>query len=84
MSERAAQTLDRIERLRRDLWKPEFEVTYREVVGQDWPLVFVEKWERNAIGERRFVGSSSFSSSAVKANARLERPRSHEAVAPVA
>jgi hypothetical protein len=34
MSERAAEALERMERLRRDLWTAEFEVTYREVIGR--------------------------------------------------
>jgi hypothetical protein len=42
---------------KRQLWLQEFEVDYEEVIGQDWPLVIVTKWESNLIGERRFVGT---------------------------
>lgn len=39
----------------RDLWIPEYHVQKIETIGADWPMVLVEKWEKNAIGERRFI-----------------------------
>jgi hypothetical protein len=45
------------EPMKRMLWLQEFEVDYEEVLGQGWPLVIVTKWERNLLGERRFVGT---------------------------
>jgi len=40
-----------------DVWLVDFNSTIVEVIGQDWPEVYVEKWERNGIGERRFLGA---------------------------
>ena len=42
---------------RRDVWLPEFHQTMVEVMGQEWPDLIIEKWERNGIGETRFVES---------------------------
>lgn len=44
----------------RDLWQTEFEVQTMETVGGDWPGVIVEKWERNWIGERRYVATRAY------------------------
>jgi hypothetical protein len=52
--------------IERDLWLPDFEVSYREVLGEKWPFVFIQKFETNRIGERRFVGSVAFSPTEVQ------------------
>jgi hypothetical protein len=39
----------------------DFEVTTIEMHGHEWPDVLVQKWERNEIGERRFVESRIYS-----------------------
>ena len=41
----------------RDVWMPEYETTVIEYLGDKWPDILVEKWERNGIGERRLVTS---------------------------
>lgn len=46
---------------RHGVWIPEYETTTEEVMGQEWPLVVVQKWERNGIGERRYVGTRIYS-----------------------
>jgi hypothetical protein len=41
-----------------DIWTTEFRVESRDVStfgGDDWPIVWAEKWERNGIGESRFI-----------------------------
>lgn len=44
---------------KRSLWLPEFEVDHEEVIGH-WPIVIVTKWERNFLGERRYVETRSY------------------------
>lgn len=39
----------------RDVWVPRYETRLIEYEGGGWPDVLVEKWEDNAIGERRYV-----------------------------
>lgn len=44
----------------RNIWIPEYNVEHRDVTeivsdGDDWPIVWAEKWEHNGIGERRFI-----------------------------
>lgn len=39
------------------VWMVDFEVTAIEMHGHEWPDVLVQKWERNEMGERRFVES---------------------------
>lgn len=46
--------------IRRALWFPDYDVHTVEVMGQEWPDLIVEKWERNSIGERRFVESRTY------------------------
>ena len=46
---------------RRDLWVAEFESEMVQLVGREWPtLVIVTMWERNDIGERRYVGTRTY------------------------
>ena len=40
-----------------DIWTADVEIREIEVVGQRWPLLQIERFERNMIGERRYVGS---------------------------
>lgn len=42
---------------RRDLWLPDWRTELIEVYGQEWPDVLVEKWERNELGELRYITS---------------------------
>ena len=44
----------------KDIWTPEYRVEHADVTqlvsdGEDWPVVWAEKWETNGIGERRFI-----------------------------
>lgn len=41
----------------REMWTPDVEVREVRVDGQRWPLLQIERFERNRIGERRYVGS---------------------------
>jgi hypothetical protein len=50
---------------RRAIWVPEFEVSYREVDGQPWPIVVVVKVETNLLDERRYVDSRMFDANVV-------------------
>jgi len=59
-----------------DLWLPDFEVTIVEVMGQEWPTAYlVSKWERNAIGERRFTGETRTYRDAATLRAALDELR---------
>jgi len=49
---------------RTSVWMVDFEVTSIEMHGHEWPDVLVQKWERNEIGERRFVESRIYSAAA--------------------
>jgi hypothetical protein len=42
---------------RREVWVPYFSATDVQIMGQEWPEVYVEKWETNLLGESRFVGA---------------------------
>lgn len=49
------------ERPGRDVWLPEFSLTPINTMGSAWPdAVIVEKWERNDIGERRWVDTEMY------------------------
>jgi hypothetical protein len=50
------------------IWTPEFEVDHEQVIGEDWPLVIVSKWEVNRIGERRFVGTRVYRAEGTETN----------------
>ena len=45
----------------RDIWLPHWRTTEILTVGAEWPSYLVEKWERNGIGEERFVTSAMYS-----------------------
>lgn len=47
--------------IRRSIWYPDFAVHVEQVIGQLWPLVVVEHWERNELGERRFIDARIYS-----------------------
>lgn len=41
---------------RRNIWQPEWETEVVNEVGREWPSgILVTKWERNMIGEKRYV-----------------------------
>jgi len=43
---------------KRSVWIPEWETDVITAKGQDWPEgVIVNKWERNLLGEKRYVDS---------------------------
>lgn len=45
----------------RSIWIPEFETEVIETIGSEWPDgVIVTKWERNLLGERRYVGMIAY------------------------
>ena len=41
-------------------WVTYYETRLIEDMSDRWPVVLVEKWERNDIGERRFVESRQY------------------------
>lgn len=45
------------EKVKREIWLTEFNVHVVEITGCDWPDVILERWERNLLGEVRFVDS---------------------------
>lgn len=46
--------------LGRDIWSPDIEIQQERLLGQRWPFLIVQLFETNAIGERRWMGSKTF------------------------
>jgi hypothetical protein len=44
---------------RREIWSADVEVTPIEVVGREWPDIILTLFQRNRLGERRYVGTQS-------------------------
>ena len=42
----------------RNVWLPYWEWREFFIVGDEWPTVVGEKWERNSLGETRWTGES--------------------------
>jgi hypothetical protein len=46
--------------IRHDFWRPDADVRHVEIVGKKWPIVIVDLFEVNQIGERRYVATRSY------------------------
>jgi len=44
----------------RDVWWPEFDTEVVSIMGQQWPDLIVTKWERNYLGEKRYVETRTY------------------------
>lgn len=44
----------------RNLWEPDIEILQERIMGQRWPFLVVQLFEKNMIGERRWVGTRTF------------------------
>jgi hypothetical protein len=44
----------------RSYWLPDPDVRHVDIIGKRWPIVIVDMFERNDLGERRYVETRSF------------------------
>jgi hypothetical protein len=45
----------------REPWETRFETRVaEELTGDEWPVIMVERWEENALGERRLVATRMY------------------------
>lgn len=55
----------------RNLWLDEFETDEVQVLnGDPWPMLVVHRWQRNRLGERRFVETRRYVRAEVSTDAR--------------